>query len=487
MLKQLPFRIAAPTVLVSVLLLTLSILAAVYLYLRQASTEQVVEENIQSAMIAHELENTLNNVIVLLKGGGEQAESLHDRIREQMQTARDLADKPEEQRLVGELEQVMNRYFSLWTKQRDSGAEPDPAMYAQAQSLLEKQAIPICGQLQAFNAQQIKQSEQANSRSVRWMIFGLIGVGTVGSLVGMVLGYGVARRVGQSIYHLRVHLQDAAQKLGRDLPDISVVTGDDLQHVHDQLQGVVGEIEQMIATLQQRNREVERAEQMSVVGQLAAGVAHELRNPLTSIKMLVQTNREQALARGTEAEDLEIIEQEIRRMEITLQHFLDFARPPRLERRPLDLCQPIERTLALIAGRANRLKVHIRFDKPAQPVTVDADPEQLQQLLLNLTLNALDVMPRGGELAVEIDQQDSGRVEVRVLDTGAGIAADMWPRLFQPFSSNKDTGLGLGLVISRRIAEGHGGTLHAANRKEGGAAFVLSLPHSEAAAPALAG
>ncbi len=487
MLKQLPFRIAAPTVLVSILLLALSILAAIYLYLRQASSEQVVEENIQSAMIAHELANTLKNIIVLLRGGGEQAESLQDQIREQMQTARDLADKPEEQRLVGELEQVMDRYFALWSKQRANGAEPDPAMYAQAQNLLEKQALPICGQLQAFNAQQIKQSEQANRRSVRWMIFGLIGVGTVGSLVGLVLGYGVARRVGQSIYHLRVHLQDAAQKLGQDLPDISVMAGDDLQHAHDQLQGVVREIEQVIATLQQRNREVERAEQLSLMGQLATGVAHELRNPLTSIKMLVQSNREQALAKGAEAEDLEIIEQEIRRMEGTLQHFLDFARPPRLERRPLDLCVPIERTLALIAGRAGRLRVRVHFDKPGQPIMADADPEQVQQLLLNLTLNALDAMPRGGELTVEVNPAADGRVELRVLDTGPGIASDMWPRLFQPFSSNKDTGLGLGLVISRRIAEGHGGTLHAANRKEGGAAFTLYLPASKAAAGVRAG
>ncbi len=319
------------------------------------------------------------------------------------------------------------------------------------------------------------------------MIFGLIGVGTVGSLVGLVLGYGVARRVGQSIYHLRVHLQDAAQKLGQDLPDISVMAGDDLQHAHDQLQGVVREIEQVIATLQQRNREVERAEQLSLMGQLATGVAHELRNPLTSIKMLVQSNREQALAKGAEAEDLEIIEQEIRRMEGTLQHFLDFARPPRLERRPLDLCVPIERTLALIAGRAGRLRVRVHFDKPGQPIMADADPEQVQQLLLNLTLNALDAMPRGGELTVEVNPAADGRVELRVLDTGPGIASDMWPRLFQPFSSNKDTGLGLGLVISRRIAEGHGGTLHAANRKEGGAAFTLYLPASKAAAGVRAG
>jgi signal transduction histidine kinase len=221
-----------------------------------------------------------------------------------------------------------------------------------------------------------------------------------------------------------------------------------------------------------------KEQQLAVIAQIATGVAHELRNPLTSVKMLVQSNREEAAARGTPAEDLRIIEQEIRRMERSLQTFLDFARPPRPERKPFDLCPLIDRTFALIDGQAAKHGVALNAATPPTPVIVNGDWEQIQQLLLNLTLNALDAMPQGGQLDVSIAPSD-GRVAVRVCDTGPGIAPEIMPRLFEPFVTGKETGVGLGLVVSRRIAQDHGGSLTADNRPEGGACFVLQLPSGD--------
>src|SRR5262249_20650783 len=249
--------------------------------------------------------------------------------------------------------------------------------------------------------------------------------------------------------------------------------------LQEQLQGLVGEITQVVEKLQQREREVLRAEQLAAVGQLAAGVAHELRNPLTSVKMLVQANREDAEDRGVPAEDLEVIEREIRRMERCLQNFLNYARPLKLEQRPVDLADVVDRTFALIGGRAQKQLVRLEFNRPAIPVRVEADGEQLQQLLVNLSLNALDAMPRGGDLRVDLRRTDAGLAELRVSDTGPGIARDMVPHLFEPFVSSKETGLGLGLVISRRIAESHNGRLWADDHRVGGACFVLQLPQED--------
>jgi len=201
------------------------------------------------------------------------------------------------------------------------------------------------------------------------------------------------------------------------LPTVILTEGGDLHHVNEQMQGVVREIERVVEQLQQREREVLRADQMVAVGQMAAGVAHELRNPLTSIKMLVQANREEAEAHGPPAEDLQMIEQEIRRMERCLQTFLDFARPPKPERRPVSLAMLVDRTFALVEGRARKQHVTLHCTHPTTPVIVEADADQMQQVLVNLALNALDAMPRGGSLDVSLGAPVHGQIELRVRDT----------------------------------------------------------------------
>lgn len=169
-------------------------------------------------------------------------------------------------------------------------------------------------------------------------------------------------------------------------------------------------------------------------------------------------------------------------MEKCLQRFLDFARPPRPERRPISLSPIVERALALVEGRALKQHVTLRFAPPKLPVIVEADEDQIQQLLVNLILNALDAMPEEGELEVRLPMPTDGFVQLEVLDRGPGIAPHLFPRLFDPFVSTKETGIGLGLAVSHRIAAGHGGRLSAVNRKDGGACFTVRLPASQPAA-----
>ncbi len=225
-----------------------------------------------------------------------------------------------------------------------------------------------------------------------------------------------------------------------------------------------------------RERQMVRAEQMAAIGQVAAGVAHELRNPLTSIKGLVQVNLREADARGLPAEDLRVIEHEVRRMERTLQTFLDFARPPRPERRRFKLAEVVDRVIALVSGRARKQSVALRFLHPDEPVDVDGDQDQLQQLVLNLVLNALDAMPHGGAVEIELRPPRDEHVELLVRDNGPGIASHILPKVFETFVSSKETGIGLGLPVSKRIAEDHGGSLAAYNLPDAGACFALRLP-----------
>ncbi len=225
-----------------------------------------------------------------------------------------------------------------------------------------------------------------------------------------------------------------------------------------------------------RERQLVRAEQMAAIGQVATGVAHEIRNPLTSIKGLVQVNLREADARGLPAEDLRVIENEVRRMERTLLTLLDFARPPRPDRQRLDIAVVIDRVYTLVAGRARKQGITLRFQRPAGLIWVSGDRDQLQQLLLNLVLNSMDAMPDGGTLEIELRTPRDGLVEMLVHDTGPGIAAEILPKVFETFVSSKETGIGIGLPVSRRIAEDHGGTLAAYNLPTGGACFALRMP-----------
>jgi signal transduction histidine kinase len=162
-------------------------------------------------------------------------------------------------------------------------------------------------------------------------------------------------------------------------------------------------------------------------------------------------------------------------MEHSLQTFLDFARPPKPERRLVNLHDLIASVLGLTRGRAEKQKVTVQVEAPAEPIHLIADAGQVQQVLVNLILNALDAMPGGGRLHLVV-RVVAGWIEIDVTDNGPGIPAELLPRLFQPFVSGKDTGLGLGLAISLRIAEDHGGTIRVANQPGSGATFTIRLP-----------
>ena len=413
--RNLTYRIAGPTLLVSLLFLGSCTTAAFYLHHRQSALLRALDEDLWSRRLAADLLRALES----LPGDRPTAEdALHGRIGVLIGQAERFADKPEEARLVGRLKAGFDRYL----RGRRTGAAPAAASEEggrQAPGILEAELVPTCRELERFNSAEVDRSEGALQRAVTSMAWGLAAVGAVGSLAGLLMSYGVARGLGRSVL---------------------------------------------------------RAEALAEVGQLAAGMAHELRNPLTAIKMLVQTNREEAEVRGLPAEDLNVIEQEILRMEGRLNVFIDFARPPKPERRRVDLKAVVDQTLALVGGRARKQRVTLVFAPPETPVEVEADGEQVRQLLVNLALNALDVMPRGGTLEIELRPPSDHHAELEVRDTGPGIPRRHLSRLYEPFFTSKETGLGLGLSVSQRIARDHGGSLRATNRPQGGACFVLRLP-----------
>jgi signal transduction histidine kinase len=254
----------------------------------------------------------------------------------------------------------------------------------------------------------------------------------------------------------------------------------------------------VVDRLQQSQLEVLRAEQMAALGHLAAGLAHELRNPLTAMKIIVQNAAKGHPASGLTSRDLAVLEAETARLEHSIQTFLDFARPPRLEKWLGDVRVAIRQTLELVRARADGQRVQIHCDLADMPLMIEADHEQLRQLFLNLFCNALDTLPQGGSIRItaatsepvagkneEPNEEPAGRecanrpvawITIAIADNGPGIPKELGDRIFEPYVSTKDTGIGLGLAICRRIVDSHGGEITAADAPGGGAVLTVRLP-----------
>lgn len=464
-------RLLLPTAVTSLMLVLLGSFSGWYLYRQQEATALMVSENLDSREAADDLDVVLDGLLALLNDRSERVESLHERVRPLLDKVRTLADNEEERTLSAVLDDSFARYRRVWL-----GRASNPEWIDEGLKILETETVPACRKLRAFNADNLEEAARSHRRSARRTAVGMAGLGLVGATAGVLMGYGLARWLRKSIHQLRIRVQDAADKLGQDLPPVEWADTGDIEALDEELHDLTAQVESVVETLQQRERELWRSKQLAAAGQLATGIVHEIRNPLSSVRMIVQASREE-IEPGTPLEDdLRHIEQAVVRMERSLQSFLEFARPPQMHRSQVALASLIEATLTLVQPRARQQHVNLHFTPPSTPILVEIDRDLLQQAFLNLLLNALDVMPHRGELAIEIVPPAGGHLDIRVLDTGPGIDAEVLPRLFEPFVTSKETGVGLGLVVSQRIVEDHGGTLEGHNRPEGGACFTIRLP-----------
>lgn len=466
-------RFLWPVVLISVGLVLLCAFTAISLFRQQATLARDLRENVASRRVATEMEECLLDLLALLNDHVESVSALHDRARMHLTEMRRFADQTEEIELSNRLTQEFDHYLSVWKHLPAPGTAGHEEGVRQAKQILEQDLVKPCLEFEQYNGARIEESTKHHDRVLRQLAWGMAGIGLLGGVAGLVLGFGAARGVRQSIRRLRVEIRDAAGKLDPASPEVVLAEVGDFADLHEEIGRLAIQIEGVVQRLQQQEREILRAEQLAAVGQLAAGVGHEIRNPLTSIKLLVQAGQEDT--GGLAIEDLKIIEGEIRRMELSLQTFLDFARPPKPDPRRADLREAVVSVIMLTRGRAEKQRVSVELEAPPGPIMMTADIERIKQVLVNLILNALDAMPTGGTIFVTI-RVHRDLILVDVADTGPGIPPELKPKLFEPFMSTKDTGVGLGLVISKQFVEDHGGRLIVADRPGGGALFRVSLP-----------
>lgn len=222
-------------------------------------------------------------------------------------------------------------------------------------------------------------------------------------------------------------------------------------------------------------RELAHRERLSSLGQMAAGLAHEIKNPLGSIQGAAEILGDDAPRDSRRSELFDVLTKESKRLGVVVDHFLSFARPRPLDLSRVDIGDVVDRAIRQIELDTANAGVAIEHSHGGALPVIEADPAQLHQVLLNVILNAVAASPDGGRVLVATRARDGG-VEIAVRDQGSGIAPADLPRIFDPFFTTRDSGTGLGLSISHAIITDHGGHIHVDSTPGRGTTVAIVLP-----------
>jgi signal transduction histidine kinase len=220
---------------------------------------------------------------------------------------------------------------------------------------------------------------------------------------------------------------------------------------------------------------MKRAERLYALGQLSAGLAHEIRNPLASIEGAAAVMQREGQSEERRREFLDIIQKESRRLNRMLTSFLDFAKPRQPDLQMVEIDSLLESVIGLARHAGANSNLELRKEIQPGLVTVQCDAEQMKQVLLNLVMNAIQAMPEGGCVVLAAQQLDTG-IAIDVQDQGCGISNGSLDRIFDPFFTTKQSGSGLGLSVAHQIVSQHRGTLRIMQNSPAGLTVRVSLP-----------
>jgi signal transduction histidine kinase len=263
----------------------------------------------------------------------------------------------------------------------------------------------------------------------------------------------------------------------------AAAAGNEVKALSRSVRGLIQNVDQTQSELAKSRESLLQAEKMALVGKLAAGMAHSIRNPFTSVKMRMFSLNRSLEFTDTQKEDFDVISEEIRRIDTIVQNFLEFSRPPKLKIQTISPSVIVDQTIQLLKHRLKAYEVGVTIERGQNLPEIDADPEQLKEVFVNLIVNACEAMDRGG--AIVIREQDTmnppdGRMAVvQVMDGGPGIAESIREKVLQPFFTTKEEGTGLGLSIVDRIIKEHQGSMDIESNENGGTTFIISLPIKE--------
>ena len=452
--------------------------------------QDAVTENISSLRAAEELEIALlekRNLIVLyildhknsqrLKNYQRQKGSFHEALEQARKTTHTL----DERKILDSLEEAYREYDEkrneMIALHQRGDKDQAIALYLNEVNRLFQQVDRLSRDFIVENKRTIDSTTaHAQRRVIRitWVVAGFSAL-TIG------LGAFLAWLFFHSVLNpLRQLVADARKFAGQRCATSAEIPSEEIPAVGEYLHSLMSDVSDARTALDDNRRRLLNAEKLATVGKLAAGVAHEIRNPLTAIKMWLFSIRK-AVGDNPELDrKFEIVSEELTRMDKIVSNFLEFSRPSALKQEAQSVSTLVHRTLELFSHRIEEKKLRLVHHDAERLPSVMVDADQFRQVLNNVLDNAIEATSVGGEIQVSVAKEhrtsDQLMVVVRVHDNGKGISQDVGEKIFEPFYTTKDDGTGLGLCIAAQIMAKHGGSLVLESSTIRGTTFAVWIP-----------
>ena len=452
--------------------------------------QRMAAENLPSVRAAEELEIAVLEQRgfvsqYLLDGGNKKwLDELRRRERNYhhwLARAHETAHSSEEKDLLHKLDNVYHQYDAKRVEVvnlYDGGDIPAAKeLLVHDVNDLYQQAYDLCEEFIRANEQNVDKVVTGSRNQVRWATMAVSGCVILTLVLAVAMLWLFFHGV---VFPIREMVCDARNFAGETSSGDRQLPTDELRTVGVYLRNLMSDVSDSRTTLERSRNQLRDAEKLASVGKLAASVAHEIRNPLTAIKMWLFSIQKDV--GGCEAIDhkFTIVSEEIRHLESIVRDFLEFSRPLDLKLSAMSATSVLDKTLQLIEPRIADRKIRLlREDRSDLPMIL-ADPEQLKQVFINLLNNAVEVAGAGGciRITTAVESGFDGRkmVVVRISDNGPGIPADVSRRIFEPFYTTKDGGTGLGLCIAARIMARHQGRVVLDSSNKQGTTFGVHIP-----------
>ncbi|MGP8196623.1 MAG: ATP-binding protein [Syntrophobacteraceae bacterium] len=395
-----------------------------------------------------------------------------------LKKAREFADSDRERELLNDIESRYIRYSNL----RERVIELYKAGKREEGYALHKEVRSPFYSLRDL-CEQFKQVQYERVSSISEGIRLKVAFFDTAASIAMICALGLGITLGVLLLsRVLVPIRLLALTAGPD-GGVSLDEPDEVTALGKKIQGLIESVDSTRIELEQSREHLLQSEKLAQIGKLAAGVAHSIRNPLTSVKMRL-FSLERTLSLSTpQKEDFEVISEEIRHIDTIVGNFLEFSRPPKLKIQKASPSEVVDMAVQLLRHRIDSYGVTLERIRDRKLPEVDCDPEQLKEVLVNLIVNACEAMVDGGRILITEEEGTTdpmGRVVViRVSDSGPGIPEAIREKIFEPFYTTKQEGTGLGLSIATRIIQEHKGCLSVKCRPRKGAVFTITLPCQE--------